>query len=160
MHQIHKLFFNFDSIPAASLKKISEKLDQNRAGERALTLLEKGIKGILLDCLLCGDCGIQYLGFICPESQCPKHIRNGACGGSRNGKCEVDSEKYCVWYRAYERLALIGRTEDMATGCVPPRMWELNKTSSWTNFHLRKDHQSKSNDISKYCTMRNCFWKD
>jgi methylenetetrahydrofolate reductase (NADPH) len=31
----------------------------------------------------------------------------------------------------------------LAKDFVPPRMWELNNTSSWINFHLGKDHQKK-----------------
>ncbi len=48
---------------------------------------------------------IQHVAFLCPESQCPKHIRNGACGGSRNGGCEVYPDRKCVWFRAWERWA-------------------------------------------------------
>ncbi len=35
--------------------------------------------------------------------------------------------------------------------CVPPRMWELNDTPSWLNFHLKRDHQSASATISRFC---------
>ncbi|MCP4718609.1 MAG: methylenetetrahydrofolate reductase, partial [Desulfobacteraceae bacterium] len=76
--------------------------------------------------------------FLCPES-CPKHTRNGACGGSRDGFCEVHSDRKCVWVRAYNRLEHCGA--HLGQEVVPPRMWELNKTSSWINFHLGKDHQ-------------------
>ncbi len=31
----------------------------------------------------------------------------------------------------------------LAKDFVPPRMWELNNTSSWINFHRGKDHQKK-----------------
>jgi methylenetetrahydrofolate reductase (NADPH) len=44
----------------------------------------------------------------------------------------------------------------MYTGCVPPRMWELNDTSSWINFHLGRDHQSASNEIMDFCRLKGC----
>ncbi|RLF32975.1 MAG: 5,10-methylenetetrahydrofolate reductase [Thermoplasmata archaeon] len=48
-------------------------------------------------CDLCGDC-IQDLFFgLCPIARCPKHMLNGPCGGSRNGKCEVYHDMDCVW---------------------------------------------------------------
>ena len=54
--------------------------------------------------------------------------------------CEVYPDKQCVWVRAHQRLAHHG--EKLSTECIPPRMWELNKTNSWINFHLKRDHQS------------------
>jgi len=29
---------------------------------------------------------------------------NGACGGARNGKCEMDPEKDCAWELIFQRL--------------------------------------------------------
>jgi methylenetetrahydrofolate reductase (NADPH) len=105
--------------------------------------MEGAFKKPLLSCRGCGDCGIQHCGFLCPESQCPKHTRNGPCGGSRDGRCEVHPDKFCLWYLAFIRLSTINRTEDLKGPCVPPRLWELNDTPSWLNFHLRRDHQGK-----------------
>jgi len=100
-------------------------------------------KKILFSCQECGDCGIQHLAFLCPESQCSKHTRNGPCGGSRNGMCEVHPERRCVWFRAYRRWASVNQPERMTEEYVPPRRWELNRTSSWINFHLGRDHQGE-----------------
>ncbi|MGB5157139.1 methylenetetrahydrofolate reductase C-terminal domain-containing protein [Desulfobacterium sp. N47] len=118
------------------------------------------MKKILLNCQQCGDCGIEYPGFLCPESSCPKHIRNGACGGSGQGRCEVYPDRFCVWYLAYQRFALTGNTENMAKVCAPPRMWELNKTSSWINFHLGKDHHTKLCSIAGACNTGLCSHKN
>jgi len=71
----------------------------------------------------------------------PKHTRNGPCGGSRNGACEVYPEKDCIWIRAYNRLEHAGKLPIFLEDKVAPRNWELNKTSSWINFHLNRDHQ-------------------
>ncbi len=154
---MHDILFNRDHPLAPTFRKLCERLD-SRIGQSLLKeLIEDPAKQLMLDCQKCGDCGIQHVGFLCPESKCPKHIRNGACGGSRNGRCEVYPDRYCVWYRAYMRLSHAGETREMVRGCVPPRMWELNKTSSWLNFHLGRDHQSASNAIVQRCRARSCM---
>jgi methylenetetrahydrofolate reductase (NADPH) len=139
---VHDRLFTFDSPLAPMCAQASQWIDTHKQVERFATCLENSTKSVLLDCRHCGDCGIQHVGFLCPESQCPKHTRNGQCGGSRNGMCEVYPEKQCVWVRAHQRLAYHKETEKMSAKCVPPRRWELNRTNSWLNFHLRRDHQS------------------
>jgi methylenetetrahydrofolate reductase (NADPH) len=152
----HDLFFSHEHPSAPIFHHLAEKLD-GHIGRRLLQeLVEDPAKQLLLHCQKCGDCGIQHVGFICPESQCPKHIRNGACGGSSNGCCEVFPERRCIWYRAYQRLNRAGKTDQMVKGCVPPRMWELNQSSSWLNFHLHRDHQSASNAITLRCRACGC----
>jgi hypothetical protein len=48
------------------------------------------------------------------------------------------------------------KSRQMCEGCVPPRMWELNNTSSWLNFHLRRDHQSNGSEIAGFCRQATC----
>jgi methylenetetrahydrofolate reductase (NADPH) len=96
------------------------------------------------------------VGFLCPESGCPKHTRNGACGGSHNARCEVNPERLCVWFKAYARLATAQNAEELLHGCVPPRMWELNQTSSWINYHLQRDHQGATSTLARRCRTRQC----
>jgi len=157
---LHHCFFDFDSPIAPFLNKVCELLDRSRFGSRIAGLLEGPPKKVLLDCRQCGDCGIQHVAFLCPESKCPKHIRNGACGGSRDRMCEVHPDRKCVWFRAYERWAAVDRLEEMTSGCVPPRMWELDRTPSWLNFHLKRDHQSASNSLARFCRSRTCRLPD
>jgi methylenetetrahydrofolate reductase (NADPH) len=45
--------------------------------------------------------------------------------------------------RAFNRLKKSDKTENLSKEFVPPRMWELNNTSSWINFHLGRDHQKE-----------------
>ena len=153
---LHQYFFNFRSPLAPYLEGICRTLDRYPHGRTLATLIEGPVKNLLLDCQQCGDCGIQHVAFLCPESKCPKHIRNGACGGNRDGQCEVYPDRKCVWVRAYERWACVNRLEEMISGCVSPRMWELDKTPSWLNFHLKKDHQSASSRIAEFCRTRPC----
>jgi methylenetetrahydrofolate reductase (NADH) len=137
----HNLFFNKTSILAPVYKKLALFLEKHHKTWVLKRCLEDPLKMSFLSCLGCGDCGIQHAAFLCPESGCPKHTRNGPCGGSRDGFCEVYPEKHCIWVRAYDRLENADKLSQFLKDKVPPRMWELNKTSSWTNFHLDKDHQ-------------------
>jgi methylenetetrahydrofolate reductase (NADPH) len=156
MRHTHNLFFNFDSPMAPVFRTVCRAMDSNRAGRFFMHLAEHPLKRTLLGCQQCGDCAIQHVGFLCPESGCPKHTRNGACGGSLHGMCEVNPDRRCVWFRAHTRLAALEMAASLCQGCVPPRMWELNNTSSRLNFHLRRDHQSNGGEISGVCRQTTC----
>jgi len=72
--------------------------------------LEHLTKVMLFDCKDCGDCALIDVAYLCPMSQCPKNQRNGACGGSFEGWCEVyPGKKQCVYVRAYARLKNMAR---------------------------------------------------
>jgi methylenetetrahydrofolate reductase (NADPH) len=152
----HDQFFSFDAPSAPLFRSIARRLGRRAVSRLLVQLLEDPVKALLLECRRCGDCAIQHVAFLCPESQCPKHIRNGACGGSRNGCCEVFPDRKCVWFRAWERWADSGHTGEMAAGCVPPRLWELDGTSSWLNFHLRRDHQCAPGEVLQACRSVEC----
>jgi methylenetetrahydrofolate reductase (NADPH) len=139
MKKMHDHLFTSNSQLAPLCNKAGRWVDRHKSIGRIMLSLENKSKEALLDCKHCGDCGIQHVGFLCPESQCPKHTRNGQCGGSRSGMCEVYPEKQCVWVRAYNRIC--SHRDQLLVEDVPPRMWELNETSSWLNFHLQRDHQ-------------------
>jgi hypothetical protein len=55
-------------------------------------------------CSQCGQCLLGETAGICPITACHKGLVNGPCGGTNNGKCEVDKEKDCAWTLIYERL--------------------------------------------------------
>src|SRR6185295_19048526 len=78
-------------------------------GPRSLRVLEHASKAALFGCKDCGDCSLPDIAFLCPESQCAKNQRNGPCGGTREGRCEVDGYGDCIWLRAYERLKSEGQ---------------------------------------------------
>lgn len=141
LKRAHDLFFDKTATFAPVYKKISNSLDKSNTSWVLKRFLEDPFKKMMLSCQSCGDCGIQHVGFLCPESGCPKHTRNGACGGSNNGYCEVNTDKLCVWVRAYRRMRKHGEVEKLTREFVPPRLWELKDTSSWINFHLDRDHQ-------------------
>jgi methylenetetrahydrofolate reductase (NADPH) len=112
--------------------------------EHAFTRLEHIGKEISNECMHCGDCALGDIAYMCPFSQCPKGQRNGPCGGSYEGWCEVyPNEKQCIYVRAYNRLKHFGEEESLVAYQVPPIDHTLRATSSWTNFFMGRDHTAK-----------------
>jgi hypothetical protein len=64
-------------------------------------------------CAQCGQCILGETAGICPLTACHKGLLNGPCGGTNNGKCEVDKQKDCAWALIYQRLKEQGRLELM-----------------------------------------------
>ena len=65
-------------------------------------------------CAECGECMLAYTGGLCPITLCAKGLVNGACGGTGDdGSCEVSRDHRCGWQMIYERLAALGRTDDL-----------------------------------------------
>jgi hypothetical protein len=56
-------------------------------------------------CVMCGDCVFEQTGGICPVARCSKRLLNGPCGGSHDGKCEVNPQQDCAWYLIYKKLS-------------------------------------------------------
>ena len=74
-------------------------------------------------CRACGDCFLDKTGGICPIVRCAKGLLNGPCGGTNNGKCEVDPEKDCAWTLIYRKLERQGRL-DVMRKYYPPRNFQ------------------------------------
>jgi hypothetical protein len=93
--------------------------------ERPVALVERGVKGGLFDCRMCGQCILGATGASCPMN-CPKSLRNGPCGGVRpDGRCEVEPEMTCVWVLAFEGSRRMPEGEQIQE-VQPPldhRMW-------------------------------------
>jgi ferredoxin len=71
-------------------------------------------------CAQCGQCLLGETAGICPITACHKGLVNGPCGGTNNGKCEVDKEKDCAWTLIYQRLKELDRL-DLMRKYQPPR---------------------------------------
>jgi methylenetetrahydrofolate reductase (NADPH) len=109
---------------------------------RAAHLLEQAAKVPMFNCLDCGDCSLPDIAYVCPESMCAKNQRNGPCGGTRDGLCEVyDTE--CIWSQAYERLKAYGESDDMLDDPVIIKDNALSRTSAWANTFLGRDHNTR-----------------
>lgn len=80
------------------------------------TLSSQGMQGLWPSeerCAGCGDCVLDLTAGICPLTACSKGLLNGMCGGQKNGKCEVESERDCGWYLIYNRLADLGKLDNL-----------------------------------------------
>ncbi|MBN2216551.1 MAG: methylenetetrahydrofolate reductase C-terminal domain-containing protein [Pirellulales bacterium] len=101
--------------------------------------LEKEAKHLGYACQDCGDCSLPDCAYLCPNSACSKGTRNGPCGGSRDGLCEL-LDKECLWARVYERLKYYGESEQIATAPTVIHNAALKHTSAWANTYLDLDH--------------------
>jgi len=75
-------------------------------------------------CAQCGQCLLGETAGICLITACHKGLINGPCGGTNNGKCEVDKEKDCAWTLIYQRLKEQGRL-DLMRKYQPPRNYNV-----------------------------------
>jgi ferredoxin len=77
-------------------------------------------------CQACGNCLLGVTGGICPVARCSKQLLNGPCGGSQNGKCEIDPDVDCAWQLVYDRLKRLGRL-DMMYEIQPAKDWSVSR---------------------------------
>ena len=78
-------------------------------------------------CAGCGDCVLEWTGGLCPIARCAKRLLNGPCGGSTDGKCEVDKDKEtdCVWQLIYDRLKKLGKLDNLSV-VREPKDWQTS----------------------------------
>jgi methylenetetrahydrofolate reductase (NADPH) len=133
--------------PGKTFAKWGAKICANAAdsfqGPKPLRALEHLSKSALFQCKDCGDCSLPDIAFLCPESQCAKNQRNGPCGGTREGRCEVDGFGDCIWLRAYERLKSDDKEAELLAHAPAIQNQGLRGTSAWANFWLGRDHVAK-----------------
>lgn len=75
-------------------------------------------------CGACGECVLAETGGICPVTTCAKGLLNGPCGGTNEGKCEVDREKDCAWTLIYQKLEKFGKLDTIRT-IFPPQNYQV-----------------------------------
>ncbi len=97
---------------------------------------EKWLKERLFDCRMCGQCVLSHTALICPMN-CPKGLRNGPCGGTLEGKCEVIPEMDCVWTRIETK-----KKEKKHKIHLPPKEALFN-TASYVNLFNGKDRETR-----------------
>ncbi|MGD0019069.1 MAG: methylenetetrahydrofolate reductase C-terminal domain-containing protein [Candidatus Limnocylindrales bacterium] len=139
---VHGLVFDTESAPLAPLARgLFRGIERAHLGG-AFHVLEQAVKIPLYDCRDCGDCSLPDIAYLCPESQCVKNQRNGPCGGSNAGECEIPG-KACIWARAYGRLAPYGESVTMLERPVVICDNALRRTSAWNNTFLGRDHATR-----------------
>ena len=86
----------------------------------------------------CGDCLLAFTAGVCPVARCSKGLLNGPCGGSRDGKCEVDpSNTPCGWSLIYDRLEKRGSL-DALDKINNPKNWAPS-SSGGVRVTIRED---------------------
>ncbi len=145
---IHKLVFEPGSVLFKPMQRLMQQIDSSQVACKLFHWMERWSKSALYACKDCGDCALFDAAYLCPVSQCPKDQRNGPCGGSFEGWCEVyPNEKHCIWVKAYLRLKSQHQEEEIGKYLVPPCNWDLYQSSSWINYFLGRDHSSKLRGI-------------
>jgi methylenetetrahydrofolate reductase (NADPH) len=139
---IHRLAFEEGSAGFRAGQALYQIVERSPKLAHALHGAEHAFKILSFDCLDCGDCSLPEIAYLCPESQCAKNQRNGPCGGTHEGLCEV-GDKECIWARAYNRLKPYGEEERMLEGPAVYRNGALKETSAWANAFLGRDHRGK-----------------
>ena len=92
-------------------------------------------------CKACGECELGWTGGICPVTVCAKGLINGACGGAKNGKCEVSPENDCAWIMIYEKLKELDQLENMVE--MRP-MKDYSKQNNPRHLNLKKKEEEAS----------------
>ena len=77
-------------------------------------------------CQGCGECVLGLTGGVCPIARCSKRLLNGPCGGSTNGKCEVDPDMDCAWQLIWDRLKALG-IEDRYEENIAAKDWRTGR---------------------------------
>jgi ferredoxin len=90
-------------------------------------------------CQTCGQCKLGYTGGICPIARCSKSLLNGPCGGSTNGKCEIDAEVDCAWQLIINRLENLGQMDRYET-ILEANDWRTNRDGGPRKM-IREDFQ-------------------
>lgn len=138
---VHHGVFEPGSRAFEAAQGAARELDRAPALREWFYTVERYAKQLTNDCRECGDCSLPDLAQLCPESQCGKFLRNGPCGGTAQGQCEVHPEVECIYVRAYERLKAVGKEEWLRDMPLITRDWALDHSSSWLNYFLGRDHQ-------------------
>jgi methylenetetrahydrofolate reductase (NADPH) len=139
---VHETVFEEGKVGFRAGRALYKAVDQRPGLKKGLHAAEQAFKILAFDCRDCGDCSLPDIAYLCPESQCAKNQRNGPCGGTHDGLCEV-GEKQCIWSRAYERLKAYGEEEKMLDRPVVLKDGRLQGTSAWANTFLGRDHHGR-----------------
>jgi ferredoxin len=124
---------NYDTILSLGCGIGVQTLAERFPGKRVLPGLNTTFMGLPTEqgvweerCQACGNCILDLTGGICPITRCSKQLLNGPCGGSQNGKCEIDPETPCAWQLIWERMSALGLL-DRLMEVQPPKDWSTSR---------------------------------
>jgi methylenetetrahydrofolate reductase (NADPH) len=120
-----------------TLTKVLAWVDRRPRVAAAFERAELVLKRPLFGCQACGNCVLGHMEYVCPQT-CPKQLRNGPCGGTLGGQCEVVPENLCIWVAVYQRAKDAGEVESLKV-YIPPPNRDLQGTSSYVNYFLGRD---------------------
>lgn len=140
---VHRLAFTPGKALFPALQKMYGRLEEghHRRTLRVLHGVEHIAKASMYGCEDCGDCSLPDTAYLCPRGSCSKTQRNGPCGGSHDGRCEL-GDKDCLWARAYDRLKYYGESEHMLDGPAVFANAALSGQSSWSSTFRGLDHHA------------------
>ncbi|MBI4619551.1 MAG: methylenetetrahydrofolate reductase C-terminal domain-containing protein [Desulfobacterales bacterium] len=121
---VAEMFTEVPIIPAINTEFLGETRDQGYWVE---------------SCLGCGDCMLHHFGGICPVARCSKQLLNGPCGGSMDGRCEINPDVKCAWHLIVDRLTKFGAL-DRLENIYPPKDWS-RKQGGGPRKIVREDQQ-------------------
>lgn len=121
---VAEIFTEVPIIPALNTEFLGETRDQGYWVE---------------SCLGCGDCMLYHFGGICPLARCSKQLLNGPCGGSMDGRCEINPDVECAWHLIVDRLTKFGAL-DRIENIYPPKDWS-RKQGGGPRKIVREDQQ-------------------
>ncbi len=125
--------------------------------EKPIALIEKGVKTLLFDCKMCGQCVLSSTGMSCPMN-CPKQLRNGPCGGVREGGyCEVKPEMKCVWVLAWDGASRMKEGAQKIREVLPPVEHSLQGSSSWLRVSREKAKEIRESRDASRLTLAKAF---
>jgi len=99
-------------------------------------------------CQACGSCVLGVTGGICPIARCSKQLLNGPCGGTDDGRCEIDADLECAWQLIYDKLKTQERMH-LLMDITPPKDWRSSRDGGPRKIvrkDLRLPGQEMSND--------------
>ena len=138
-----------------ALDPVFARIGYNRV-ERPIALVERGVKGVLFDCQMCGQCVLSSTGMSCPMN-CPKELRNGPCGGVRpGGYCEVKPWMKCVWCLAWDGAARM-QGGDKIREVLPPVDRSLQGSSAWLRVSREKVAKLRESQDAAKTTVAMAF---
>ncbi len=129
-----KLYDTFEGVIMA-VEPLARTIGYERL-EAPVAAVERGVKSVLFDCRMCGQCALSSTGMSCPMN-CPKNLRNGPCGGVReDGTCEVEPDMPCVWVEAWRGGQTMGNGKLLDVQA--PVDHRMEGSSSWLRLMRRK----------------------